>query len=99
MPVCFGSSAVLKRRSDSKSHLPRLGGHVEAGHQRPTLRRRDERAQHQHSRRFPRTVRPQETVDLSSWGPKVNAVHRPDGLVATHQSLGENGVIGGGSAW
>jgi hypothetical protein len=65
---------LLQRGTDRFSHLRPLLDDVEAGNARCSGSGRQQRGQHVHGRRLPRTVRTEEAVDLAGLDAQVDAV-------------------------
>ena len=79
---------LLQRRADRPAHPRTLMQDVVPGHPRGAGGRRQQRGEHQHSRRLARSVRPEEPVDLARLDLQLDPVDRARALLElAHEPL------------
>ena len=79
---------LLEGGADHGAHLSALPDDVESTNGRAAARRRQQRREHQHGRRLPGAVRPEETVDLTGRDREVDSVNCAGALAKLpHQVL------------
>ena len=82
---------LLQRNLDSKPHLLRLGGDVVSGDDCPASGWREQGAQQPHHGRLARTVRSEESVDLTPRDLEIDSVDSGDAVEGTSEAMGANG--------